>query len=326
MNKIAFLTGISGQDGSHMAELLLDKGYEVHGLMRRLSTTNPWRIQHILDDITIHEGDLTDQGSLTRAFKETHPDEIYNFGSQSFVYASWYQPVLTANVTAIGALNVFEAARMVAEDAKIYQASSSEMFGKVTESPQNEDTRFHPRSPYGVAKVFAHNSAVNYRESYEMHISCGITFNHEGERRGLEFVTRKITTGIAKINEGISDHIKLGNLDPERDWGYSPDFCRAFYLMLQQETPDDYVIGTGETHSVREFVNAAFEAAGIENGTDHVREDPEFMRPAEVNHLRADYTKAKNKLGWEPRVKFKELVELMVKADIDRIENNVKLF
>lgn len=309
-----------------MADLLLEKGYKVHGLMRRLSTRNPWRIQHILDDITIHEGDLTDQGSITRALSESEPDEIYNFGSQSFVYASWHQPVLTANVTAIGALNVFEAARMVAEDSKIYQASSSEMFGKVSETPQNENTRFYPRSPYGVAKVFAHNSAINYRESYNMNINCGITFNHEGERRGLEFVTRKISAGIAKISVGTTDYITLGNMDAERDWGYSKDFCRAFYMMLQQKDPDDYVIGTGETHSVREFVETAFNVAGIDDWESHIKQDKRFMRPAEVNHLCADYNKIKNKLGWEPKVKFKGLVKLMVERDIDRLEDGIILF
>ncbi len=319
MSKQALITGITGQDGSYLAELLLDKGYGVYGLVRRLSKPNTENIGQILDRVTLVEGDLTDQASLISAVKKTLPDEVYNLGAQSFVGTSWTQPELTANVTGMGALRVFEAVRQVAPSIRIYQASSSEMYGN-SPPPQNEATPFQPRSPYGAAKCFAHNLARVYRESYKMHIACGILFNHESPRRGVEFVTRKIAQAAARFSMGErKDPLRLGNLTARRDWGYAPDYVRAMWLMLQQENPGDYVIATGVTHMVEEFVREAFKLAGLEE-TDFTKyvlfNAPEAMRPAEVDLLCGDYGKAKNELGWTPQVGFKELVKIMVDAEL----------
>ncbi len=318
--KSALITGITGQDGSYLAELLLEKGYEVYGLIRRLSTPNISRIEHIFDKINLVEGDLTDQSSLNNALKKIQPDEVYNLAAQSFVGTSWNQPVLTGDVTGMGAVRLLEAVRYFCRDARIYQASSSEMFGKVSEMPQNENTKFYPRSPYGYAKVYAYWACVNYRESYNMHISNGILFNHESPRRGLEFVTRKITDGTARIYHGLSKELKLGNLDSKRDWGYAGDYVKAMWLMLQQEEPGDFVVATGESHSVREFMKLAFNEVGL-NWEEHVKIDPKLFRPAEVDYLVGDYSKAKRALGWEPEVNFEELVRMMVKADIERLNH-----
>lgn len=320
MNKRALITGITGQDGSYLAELLLEKSYEVYGLVRRLSTPNTSRIDNILDKIVLVEGDLTDQSSLNNAMKEAQPDEIYNLAAQSFVGTSWNQPVLTGDVTGIGAVRLLESVRHFCKDARIYQASSSEMFGKVQETPQSESTKFYPRSPYGCAKVYAYWMCVNCRESYNMHVSNGILFNHESPRRGMEFVTRKITDGVARIYHGLSKELRLGNLEAKRDWGYAGDYVKAMWLMLQQEMPDDYVIATGESHSVREFVELAFNEVGL-NWKDHVKVDTKFFRPAEVEFLVGDYSKAKRVFGWEPEIKFKELVKMMVQADVERLSS-----
>ncbi len=320
MTKSALITGITGQDGSYLAELLLEKGYEVHGLIRRLSTPNITRIEHISDKITLVEGDLTDQSSLNYAMKEVQPEEVYNLAAQSFVGTSWNQPVLTGDVTGMGAVRLLEAVRHFSKDARVYQASSSEMFGKVSEMPQNENTKFYPRSPYGCAKVYAYWMCINYRESYDMHVSNGILFNHESPRRGLEFVTRKITDAVARIYLGKSKEVKLGNLDAKRDWGYAGDYVEAMWLMLQRDNPDDYVIATGESHSVREFVELAFNEAGLD-WEEHVKVDPKLFRPAEVEYLVGDYSKAKRTFGWEPKVTFKELVKMMVEADIERLKH-----
>jgi len=317
--KSALITGITGQDGSYLAELLLGKGYRVYGLSRRASTSNTERIDHILDKIELIDGDLTDLSSLIQAIREANPDEIYNLGAQSFVGTSFKTPLATGQTTGIGALNVFEAARLTKPDAKIYQASTSEMFGKVRETPQSDLTPFHPRSPYGFAKVFAHYAAMNYRESYGMFICSGILFNHESPRRGEEFVTRKISMGVAKIHLGLTDHITLGNLDAKRDWGFAGDYVKAMWMMLQQETPEDYVVGTGETHSIREFLDLAFKSVGIEDWSGYVKTDPKFMRPAEVDVLIADTKKTREKLNWIPEVSFPELVDLMVKSDIKQL-------
>lgn len=323
MNKKALITGITGQDGSYLAELLLEKGYVVYGLVRRLSTPNTLRIEHILDKITLMEGDLTDQSSLNNAVKEAQPDEVYNLAAQTFVGTSWNQPVLTGDVTGIGAVRILEAVRHFGKsNTKVYQASSSEMFGKVSEWPQNENTKFYPRSPYGCAKAYAHWMCVNYRESYSMYISNGILFNHESPRRGLEFVTRKITDGVARIYYGLSKELHLGNLEAKRDWGYAEDYVRAMWLMLQQKIPDDYVIATGESHSVREFVELAFAEVGLD-WKKYVKVDPKLFRPAEVEYLVGDYSKAKRILKWKPTVKFKELVKIMVKADMERISKKL---
>lgn len=316
MTKKALITGITGQDGSYLAELLLEKDYEVYGLIRRLSTPNISRIDRILDRIVLVEGDLTDQSSLNNVMKEAQPDEVYNLAAQSFVGTSWNQPVLTGDVTGMGAVRLLEAVRHFCKDARIYQASSSEMFGKVQETPQSESTKFYPRSPYGCAKVYAYWMCINYRESYNMHVSNGILFNHESPRRGLEFVTRKITDGVARIYRGLSKEIRLGNLEAKRDWGYAGDYVKAMWLMLQREMPDDYVIATGESHSVREFVELAFNEVGLD-WKDYVKVDPKFLRPAEVEYLIGDYSKAKRVFGWEPDVKFEELVKMMVKADVE---------
>lgn len=316
--KRALITGITGQDGSYLAELLLEKGYEVYGIVRRLSTPNIARIEHLTDKINLVEGDLTDQSSLNSAMKRVEPCEVYNLAAQSFVGTSWNQPVLTGDVTGMGAVRLLEAVRHFCEDARVYQASSSEMFGKVSESPQNENTKFYPRSPYGCAKVYAYWICVNYRESYNMFISNGILFNHESEKRGLEFVTRKITDGVARIYHGRAKELRLGNLEAKRDWGYAKDYVEAMWLMLQQKKPDDYVIAIGESHSVKEFVELAFLEVGLD-WKDYVKVDSKFLRPAEVDLLVGDASKAERELGWKSRVKFEDLVKIMVKADLERV-------
>lgn len=318
MTKRALITGITGQDGSYLAELLLEKGYEVYGLTRRTSTPNHSRISHIADSIHLISGDLLDQYSLFQAIQESQPDEIYNLGAQSFVKASWEQPMFTGESTALGVTRMLDAMRMAKPDAKFYQASSSEMFGKVVEIPQKESTPFYPRSPYGVAKVYGHWITVNYRESYDLFAVSGILFNHESPRRGLEFVTRKISSSVAKIKYGKLDKIHLGNPDAKRDWGYAKDYVEMMHLMLQQDVPDDYVIATGETHEVREFVEKAFAVAGVKDWEDKVVwNDPRFNRPAEVDHLIGDPSKAKAQLGWVPKTSFDELVRLMVESDLE---------
>jgi len=318
MAKRALITGITGQDGSYLAELLLEKGYEVHGMVRRASTENFERIEHLTEKLTLIQADLLDQSSLVEALEEAEPDEVYNLGAQSFVPTSWRQPVLTAEFTAVGVTRLLEAIRRVNPDIRFYQASSSEMFGKVREVPQSETTPFYPRSPYGVAKAYGHFITVNYRESYGLFAVSGILFNHESPRRGLEFVTRKISDGVARIKLGLADELRLGNLDAKRDWGYAGDYVEAMSLMLQADEPDDYVIATGEEHSVQEFVDIAFAHAGLDPA-QYVRTDPEFLRPAEVDHLVGDASKAHAQLGWEPRVSFRELAELMVDADLQRL-------
>ncbi len=317
-DKRALITGITGQDGSHLADLLLEKGYEVFGMVRRSSTENFERIVHLVDRVTLVQADLLDQPSLVGAIEEAQPAEIYNLAAQSFVPTSWKQPVLTAEFTAVGVTRMLEAMRRVDPSIRFYQASSSEMFGKVREIPQNETTPFYPRSPYGVAKVYGHFITVNYRESYNLFAVSGILFNHEGPRRGLEFVTRKISDGAARIKLGLAEELRLGNLDAKRDWGYAGDYVEAMWLMLQADEPADYVIATGEEHSVREFVEIAFEHAGVDM-EKHVVVDPAFLRPAEVDHLVGDASKARDELGWEPKVSFRELVEMMVDADLDRL-------
>lgn len=319
MSKTALITGITGQDGSYLAELLLDKGYEVYGIVRRLSTPNISRIQHIADRIILLEGDLTDQSSLNNAMQTAQPDEVYNLGAQSFVATSWNQPVLTGDVTGLGVVRVLEAVRHYCRDAKVYQASSSEMFGAAEEIPQNEMTKFHPRSPYAVAKVYGYHIAVNYRESYGIHVCNGILFNHESPRRGVEFVTRKITDGVARIYHGLAKELRLGNLDAKRDWGYAGDYVNAMWLMLQQKEADDYVVATGENHSVKEFVELAFKEVDLD-WKKYVKVDKRFIRPADVPELRGDASKAGKVLGWEPAVSFEELVKIMVQEDIRRFE------
>jgi GDPmannose 4,6-dehydratase len=318
----ALITGITGQDGSYLAELLLEKGYEVHGMVRRSSTETFQRLEHIRDDLILHTGDLLDQRSLGDVLRDCRPEEIYNLAAMSFVAASWSQPVLTAEFTAVGVTRILEAMREVVPDARFYQASSSEMFGMVQEVPQTERTPFYPRSPYGVAKCYGHFIAVNYRESYDLFACSGILFNHESPRRGLEFVTRKVTHGAAAIKLGLQEELLLGNLDAMRDWGYAKDYVEAMWLMLQQDEPEDYVIATGESHSVRRLVEVAFDQAGLDPDR-YVRTDPELMRPAEVEHLIGDPSKAKDKLGWEPRTSFEELVRLMVDADIELLASGV---
>jgi GDPmannose 4,6-dehydratase len=313
--KRALITGITGQDGSYLAELLLDKGYEVHGMVRRSSTERFERIEHLRDRITLHQGDLLDQRSLVDALRASRPDEVYNLAAMSFVAVSWIQPTLTAEFTGVGVTRMLEAVRETCPDARFYQASSSEMFGKVRQVPQDESTPFYPRSPYGVAKVYGHHITVNYRESYGLFGCSGIMFNHESERRGLEFVTRKISWHAAAIKRGLAQELRLGNLDAERDWGYAVDYVEAMWLMLQQERADDYVIATGEPHSVRECAEIAFARVGLE-WRDHVVVDDAFKRPAEVDRLVGDASKAQRELGWTPRVAFRELIELMVDADL----------
>jgi GDPmannose 4,6-dehydratase len=315
MAKTALITGITGQDGSYLAEQLLDKGYEVHGMVRRLSSENHHRLESFRDRVNLHTGDLLDQRSMSDIIRASEPDEIYNLAAMSFVGASWNQPTLTAEFTGVGVTRLLEAMREARPEARFYQASSSEMFGKVRETPQNELTPFYPRSPYGVAKVYAHFITVNYRESYGLFASSGILFNHESPRRSLEFVTRKITHTAAAIKLGLADELALGNLDARRDWGYAPDFVEAMWRMLQQDEPDDYVVGTGETHSVGELVDISFAYLGLDPA-QYVREDPKFMRPAEVDLLIADPTKAREDLGWQPSVDFEQLVKLMIDADM----------
>jgi GDPmannose 4,6-dehydratase len=317
MAKTALITGITGQDGSYLAELLLAQGYKVVGAIRRLSAPNQWRISHLVDQITLRPADLLDQMSLIRAIDEVQPDEIYNLAAMSFVPASWDQPTLTGEFNAQGVTRFLEAVRLVNPKIRFYQASSSEMFGKVREVPQTELTPFYPRSPYGVSKVFAHYITVNYRESYDLFAVSGILFNHESPRRGLEFVTRKVTDGVARIKLGLTDALFLGNLDAQRDWGFAGDYVRAMWLMLQQETADDYVVATGESHSVQRLVELAFAHAGLD-WREHVKFDQRFMRPAEVDHLIGNPAKAHRVLGWAPEVGFEQLVGRMVDADIGR--------
>ncbi|MFD1884597.1 GDP-mannose 4,6-dehydratase [Paenibacillus wenxiniae] len=315
--KSALITGVTGQDGSYLAELLLEKGYKVYGIRRRTSTPNYENVEHIKNQIEWISADLTDLGSLIEAVREADPDEVYNLGAQSFVASSWPQPVATGQITAIGVTNMLEAVRLVKPEARFYQASSSEMFGKVQAIPQAETTPFYPRSPYGVAKLYGHWITVNYRESFDMFACSGILFNHESPRRGLEFVTRKVTDGVAQIKLGLAKELRLGNLDAKRDWGFAGDYVKAMWLMLQQDTPDDYVISTGEMHTVEELVQIAFDHVGL-NWRDYVVIDEKFVRPAEVDLLLGDCTKAKEKLGWELEVGFEQLVKNMVDADLKR--------
>jgi GDPmannose 4,6-dehydratase len=315
----ALITGITGQDGSYLAELLLDKGYDVVGAHRRSSTVTFERIAHLMDKVTMVSADLLDESSLIRALRDHRPSEVYNLAAQSFVMTSWAQPVLTGEVTALGVTRLLDAILTVDPGIRFYQASSSEMFGKVVEVPQSERTPFYPRSPYGVAKVYGHWATVNYRESYQLHASSGILFNHESPRRGLEFVTRKVTNAVARIKRGLADHVGLGNLDSQRDWGYAQDYVRAMWLMLQQDTPSDFVVATGETHSVREFCEVAFGHAGLD-WQSYVRVDERHIRPAEVDLLIGDPTRAHEVLGWEPQVSFEDLVCMMVDADLKALE------
>ncbi len=321
--KRALITGVTGQDGSYLAEFLLEKGYQVIGMVRRSSTLNFERIRHIQDRITLVQGDLLDQMSLIDILKEHRPHEVYNLAAQSFVPTSWKQPVLTGEFTALGVTRLLDAVRLVDPEIRFYQASSSEIFGKVREVPQNETTPFYPRSPYGVAKVYGHWIAVNYRESYNLFACSGILFNHESPRRGLEFVTRKATYGAAQIKLGLAKELRMGNLDARRDWGYAGDYVRAMWLMLQQDQPDDYVVSTGETHSVREWLQECFGYLGL-NYEDHVVSDPAFVRPAEVDLLIGDATKARQKLGWQPEVSFQQLIHMMVDADMELLQQEMR--
>jgi GDPmannose 4,6-dehydratase len=318
MTKRALITGITGQDGSYLAELLLSKGYEVFGVVRRSSAPNFWRIEHLLDRIVLRPGDLLDQLSLIGIIQKVQPQEVYNLAAMSFVPASWDQPLLTGEYNSQGVTRMLEAIRQVDPKIRLYQASSSEMYGKVREVPQTELTPFYPRSPYGVSKVFGHYITVNYRESYGLFACSGILFNHESPRRGLEFVTRKVTDGVARIKLGLAESLSLGNLDARRDWGFAGDYVRAMWMMLQQDEPDDYVISTGVAHSVRELVDTAFEHAGLDPAK-YVKLDPAFLRPAEVEHLIGDCSKAQQQLGWKPEVDFRGLVHMMVDADIARL-------
>ena len=321
--KTALITGITGQDASYLAEFLLSKGYKVFGTTRRTSTVNNERIKHIEDKIEILSADLLDQGSLTSVISKAQPDEVYNLAAQSFVKTSWEQPVLTGEFTALGVTRMLEAIRTVNPKIKFYQASSSEMFGKVTEVPQKETTRFYPRSPYGVAKAYGHYITLNYRESYDIFACSGILFNHESPRRGMEFVTRKITNAVARISLGTQKKLELGNLEAKRDWGFAGDYVEAMWLMLQQEKPEDFVIATGVAHSVREFVELSFATVGIKDWEKYVvANNPQHLRPAEVDHLIGDYSKAEKMLGWKPRTSFKELVKMMIDADLEREKNN----
>ncbi|RKX31240.1 MAG: GDP-mannose 4,6-dehydratase [Verrucomicrobia bacterium] len=315
--KKALITGITGQDGSYLAELLLEKGYEVHGIERRASTETFERIAHIKDRLVLHQADLLDQLSLIQLMETVQPDEIYNLAAMSFVPTSWTQPVLTGEFTALGVTRMLEAMRLVCPGARFYQASSSEMFGKVRQVPQNEETPFYPRSPYGVSKVYGHYITVNYRESYGLFAVSGILFNHESPRRGKEFVTRKISDGAARIKLGLAKELRLGNLNAERDWGFAGDYVKAMWMMLQQDEPQDFVVGTGIAHSVRDFLERAFDRVGLK-WQDHVVIDPALVRPAEVDHLLADASKARRVLGWKPEVDFDGLVDMMVDADLDR--------
>jgi len=316
----ALITGITGQDGSYLAELLLDKGYDVHGMVRRASTEKFDRIEHLRDRVTLHQGDLLDQRSLVDALRASEPAEIYNLAAMSFVAVSWIQPTLTAEFTGVGVTRMLEAMREVCPDARFYQASSSEMFGKVLEVPQTETTPFYPRSPYGVAKAYGHFITVNYRESYDLHATSGILFNHESERRGLEFVTRKITWHAAAIKHGLTNELRLGNLDAERDWGYAKDYVEAMWLMLQRDIPEDYVIATGESHSVKECCEVAFDEAGLGAYERYVQIDPTFVRPAEVDHLIGNPAKAERDLGWKPETSFEQLIRLMTRSDLELLK------
>lgn len=316
--KNALITGITGQDGSYLAELLLEKGYKVYGLKRRTSDLNYGNVQHLKDDIEFIYADMVDIPSLITAVQKSNPDEVYNLAAQSFVQTSWEQPILTGEVDGLGVTNLLEAIKLVKNDARFYQASTSEMFGKVQAIPQSETTPFYPRSPYGVAKLYAHWITINYRESYDMFATSGILFNHESPRRGLEFVTRKVSMAVARIKNGMQSELFLGNLDSKRDWGFAGDYVRAMWLMLQQETPDDYVIATGETHTIREMCEVAFKYVGL-NYEDYVKVDPKFFRPAEVEILLGDPTKAKKALGWELNTNFKQLIEMMVASDLEKV-------
>jgi GDPmannose 4,6-dehydratase len=324
MAKKALITGVTGQDGSYLADFLLEKGYEVYGMVRRSSTEKFDRIEHIKDRIKIRQADLLDQYSISKIIEEVQPEEVYNLAAMSFVPTSWDQPVLTAEFTAIGVTRMLEAVRAVNRRIRFYQASSSEMFGLVKEIPQNEKTPFHPRSPYGVAKVYGHWITVNYRESYDIFAASGILFNHESPRRGIEFVTRKVTYNVAKIKMGLSKELRLGNLDAQRDWGYALDYVKAMWLMLQQDKPDDFVIASGETHSVKELVEIAFSHVGLDY-RDFVVLDKKFIRPAEVDLLSGDYSKAKKILGWQPQVHFAELIKMMVEADLAVVKKEYNL-
>ena len=321
MAKRALITGLTGQDGSYLAEFLLERGYEVFGLVRRACTVNLDRIRHIQDRITMLSGDLLDENSLIGALEESQPAEVYNLASQSFVPASWRQPIFTGEATALGVLRMLEAVRCVDRSIRFYQASSSEMFGKVRESPQSETTPFYPRSPYGVAKVYGHGITINYRESYDLFAVSGILFNHESPRRGLEFVSRKVTEGVARIKLGLANELRMGNLDARRDWGFAGDYVRAMWLMLQQSEPVDYVVGTGISHSVGELVELAFDHAGLD-WRDYVVQDPRFLRPAEVDHLIADSSRIRRELSWEPKVGFEQLIRMMVDADLERLRSS----
>ena len=314
--KTALITGINGMDGSHLADLLLTKGYKVYGMERRSSVPNRTNTKHLENKITFLNGDLIDQNSLLRCLKECNPDEVYNLAAQSFVGESWNTPEQTSEVTGLGVLRMLEAIREYNPKIKFYQASSSEMFGRMVENPARETTPFYPRSPYGVSKLYGHWITKNYRESYDMFACSGILFNHESERRGIEFVTRKISDGVARIKLGLEDHITLGNLDAKRDWGYAPDYVEAMWMMLQQNKPEDYVIATGETHSIRDFLTEAFNHVGIEDWEPYVKQDPRFMRPAEVDVLRGDYAGAELNMDWKPKTSFKELVKKMVDNDL----------
>jgi GDPmannose 4,6-dehydratase len=320
MAKRALITGVTGQDGSYLAELLLEKGYEVFGVIRRLSASNSWRIDHLTDRITLVQADLLDQLSLIKAVEQADPHEFYNLAAMSFVPSSWDQPMLTGEFNSQGVTRALEAIRRVNPKIRFYQASSSEMYGRVREVPQTEKTPFYPRSPYGVSKVFGHYITVNYRESYNLFACSGILFNHESPRRGLEFVTRKVTDGVARIKLGLADHLALGNLDACRDWGFAGDYVRAMWLMLQQNEPDDYVVSTGVAHSVKDLVQEAFSCVGLD-WHKYVRTDPRFIRPAEVDHLIGDSSDARQRLGWQPTVDFKGLVQMMVDADLERLRN-----
>jgi len=316
MKTRALITGINGMDGSYLADFLLEKGYEVYGMERRSSSKNRTNTGHLEGKVTFVNGDLGDQNSLLRCLKESNPEEVYNLASQSFVGESWNTPEQTGDVTGLGVLRMLEAIREYGKKVKFYQASTSEMFGRMVENPANENTPFYPRSPYGVAKLYGHWITKNYRESYDMFNVSGILFNHESERRGIEFVTRKITDGVAKIHLGLEEHISLGNLDSLRDWGYSPDYMEAAWLMMQHETPEDFVIATGKSHSIREILDIDFSCVGIDDWSKHVKQDPRFMRPAEIDVLCGDSTKAREKLGWSPKTSFEDMIKKMVKKDV----------
>ena len=323
MSKVALITGITGMDGSHLAELLLSKGYKVYGMIRRSSNTNFNNIKDFMDKINLIHGDVTDQNSLLRCLKDSNPDELYNLAAQSFVGESWNTPEQTSNVTGLGVLRILESIRELNPKIKFYQASSSEMFGRMVENPANEKTPFYPRSPYGVSKLYGHWITINYRESYNLYACSGILFNHESERRGIEFVTRKISNGVAKIYHGLSDSISLGNIDARRDWGYAPDYVEVMWQMLQQDSPSDYVIATGKDYSIRDFLDFAFKEINIDNWNKYVKIDPKYYRPAEVDVLRGDSSKAKKELGWEPKTSIRNMVKKMVQNDINILAENL---